>query len=385
MDLQPTIRNGARMREKSGFFLVFIFLFFFVPGSFSAAFFLNDEIQNSVHGSKFVFDGKANGANSVLVDFDLKEDPDDDEDEDESMESDKVDPDDEDDFDSDKIDPDDEEDEEEPADEDDEDSEDDGDEGEDEPSEDEDEPDEKEDLDEEDESQEEEPEDEEEPSEEEPEEEQPEEEQDEQDEEDEKEDLDESEQEEEEEEESEGEEEEDEENADENPLENTLSFCLGFNSIPKDYFGMCWNLDVSYRNYFKEQIYWLCGGGIGRGNPNGDYPYSYQVNGANLAAPCFYGTYTYGGIGLVYNNLPHDITLFSEFALGVNFRFLYNNSLKNAHFGKLYTNVLADLSVGASWKWVRASLGVQYDTNWKFVFEGKVGMAIPIKMFRSKK
>ena len=364
MDLQPKIRNGARMRKKSGFFLVCIFLFFFVPSSFSATFFLkddfhddlnswlNDGIQKSARNFNLLDESNKNG-NAFFVDFDPKDDPDDAEDD--SDESEKADPDEEDDFDSDKIDPDDEED----------------DEGEevqeeessDEPDADEEEPsDEKEDE----ESEPEEPEDEE---------------KDDADEDG----LDEDLPEENEEEESEGQEENVEEQPEETPLESTLSFCIGLNSIPKSYFGLCWNFDVSYRNYFREQVYWLCGAGLGRGNPNGDYPYSYQVDGANLAAPCFYGTYTYGGLGLIYNNLYRGISVFSEFALGVNFRFLYNNSLKNAHFGKLYTNVLADFSVGASWKWLRASLGVQYDTNWKFVFEGKVGVAIPIEMFRSKK
>ena len=321
MDLQPTIRNGARMRKKSGFFLVCIFLFFFVPSSFSATFFLkddfhddlngllNDGIQKSARNFNLLDESNKNG-NAFFVDFDPKDDPDDAEDD--SDESEKADPDDEDDFDSDKIDPDDEEDE--PQEE----------ESSGEPDADEEEPsDEKEDEEKNDEESE------------------PEEPEDEAKDDADEEGLDEDLPEENEEEESEGQEENVEEQPEETPLESTLSFCIGLNSIPKSYFGLCWNFDVSYRNYFREQVYWLCGAGLGRGNPNGDYPYSYQVDGANLAAPCFYGTYTYGGLGLIYNNLYRGISVFSEFALGVNFRFLYNNSLKNAHFGKLYTNVLA--------------------------------------------
>lgn len=166
---------------------------------------------------------------------------------------------------------------------------------------------------------------------------------------------------------------------------NSVAFCLGFSSIPESYFGTTFSLDGSYRNYFRYPVYWLCGGGIGRGSPNGDYPYTYQVGGDNLAAPSFYSTCTYGGAGLVYNNVEKGFSVFSEFVMGLSLRILYNGSIKHAHSGKLYPSVFGDFSVGGSWRWLRASMGVQYDTNWNFVFGGKIGVAIPIEMFKKLK
>lgn len=167
--------------------------------------------------------------------------------------------------------------------------------------------------------------------------------------------------------------------------ENSITVALAMSSVPESYYSMAENIDVSYRNYFRYPGYWFAGGGVGRGNPNGDFPYSYQSGGNSLAAPSVYSQYGYGGAGLVYNNIEYGFSLFSEFSLGYAMRILYNNSFSYAHFGKLYPSVFADVSVGASWKWVRGSFALQYDTNWDFLLRGSIGLSIPISVMKKEK
>lgn len=367
--------NGARMQKKVGSHLFFIFLFFLIPNAFPSAYFLEANVPVSVPKSAFHFSSQSH---ALLVDLEVDEEGGFDsgkvdKDEEDSFDDSKIDPDEDGSFDDSKIDPDDMDEEpdeggggadvepaeeesapESPADEDGkafgEDSapENPSDEGEGGAE------DEKEDPDEEiaDEA----------ASDEEPSEEMPAEDGD-------------------------GNAEAAEEEVGKSDLspENSVAVCFGLSSIPESYFGTTFSLDGSYRNYFRYPVYWLCGGGIGKGSPNGDYPYTYQIDGDNLAPPSFYSTYAYGGAGLVYNNVEKGFAVFSEFVLGLNFRILYNGSIKHAHSGKLYPNLFGDFSVGGSWRWLRASLGVQYDTNWKFVFGGKIGVAIPIEMFKKLK
>ncbi|BDC95590.1 hypothetical protein TRSA_06890 [Treponema saccharophilum] len=166
--------------------------------------------------------------------------------------------------------------------------------------------------------------------------------------------------------------------------ENALSVSLGLSSVSTDWYGFSESVDFSYRNYFRYPGYWLCGGGAGKASPSGEFPYTYFVGGNSIAPPTDYLLFGYGGMGLVYNNIEHRFSVFSELSLGLASRMLFNNSFAHAHFGRLYPSAFVDVAVGASWRWARFSFSAQYDTNLGFVFAGKLGMAIPVRLFMKK-
>jgi len=169
---------------------------------------------------------------------------------------------------------------------------------------------------------------------------------------------------------------------------NSLATSLKFMTIPSDYYSSYTIWDIRYRNYFHEPYYWFAGGAFGKALPNEDFPYTYQVGGKNLGKPLSYLSHTYGGVGYFYKNREYDFSLFTEFSLGMAIRVLYNENIKNAHFGKVYPSMVTDLAVGGTWKSLICELGIAFDTNLKFEINGSVGIKIPtssLKAFFSKK
>lgn len=77
------------------------------------------------------------------------------------------------------------------------------------------------------------------------------------------------------------------------------------------------------------------------------------------------------------------MSVFTELYAGLALRILYNNSIDNSHWGKLYPSFMAEIDVGFSWKYLRCTFGVSYDTNLAFQFNGSIGCAIPMSVIKS--
>lgn len=169
-------------------------------------------------------------------------------------------------------------------------------------------------------------------------------------------------------------------------LENSIIFTADAASMPLSYYNAMLGLSVDYRNYtdfLAAPFYWGVNGGIGISFPNKHFPYNYESSdGEKINEPSSYLAYNSACAGFVYVNKKYGYALFSEVEAGLNVKVLYNNSFKNAHAGKPYPGVFAGLSAGASWKYLRASVGAVYDLNYELQVRANVGAQIPTRVFK---
>ncbi len=169
-------------------------------------------------------------------------------------------------------------------------------------------------------------------------------------------------------------------------LENSIIITADAASMPLSYYNAMLGLSVDYRNYtdfLTAPLYWGFNGGIGVAFPNKHFPYSYETSdGDEINEPSSYLAYNSICAGFAYVNKKYGYALFSEIEAGINVKVLYNNSFKNAHAGKPYPGVFAGLSAGASWKYLRASVGAVYDLNYELQVKANVGAQIPTRVFK---
>ena len=168
-------------------------------------------------------------------------------------------------------------------------------------------------------------------------------------------------------------------------LQNALVLSLGYSSLNTDYYMGSALFGVDYKNYFRPPFYWGVGGNIGVGLPGSEFPYTYYGGGESLSSPFIYSLSLGGMFGLVYYNKHWDLHVFSEAGLGAATRIMYNNSFQYAHSSKPYFSGYGELFVGVQWKWARAWLGVQFDSNLHWLGKVHVGVAMPTRSFRKTK
>ncbi|WP_191015848.1 WD40 repeat domain-containing protein [Treponema zioleckii] len=165
-----------------------------------------------------------------------------------------------------------------------------------------------------------------------------------------------------------------------NPSEdglNHLAFAFGYENLPKNYYIGIESLQVSYRNFSKMPFYFGGSASLGLGIPGSDFPYKYYSGGEKVNDPYEYVLDAAGLGGAVWYLPQYDLQLFCELALGLNFRLLYNNSIENSSFGKIYAGLFSEFDVGVQWKMFRIWGGVIYDSNLELLGNIHVGFTIP--------
>lgn len=165
---------------------------------------------------------------------------------------------------------------------------------------------------------------------------------------------------------------------------NSLNFMFDYSTMPKYYYGN-FGIDANYRNYKYYPLY--LGGGLkaGMAIPNESFPYTYTYQGKTLNNPFAYAFIATFDGGIAWYNSKIDLLLFSEIGLGGALRFLFNNEKDASYRGKFYFCGVAEASFGIQYEWLRASLGMIYDTNLGAVFQAEVGYSLRFQKKNLKK
>ena len=129
-------------------------------------------------------------------------------------------------------------------------------------------------------------------------------------------------------------------------------------------------------------FYYEANAGIGMGIPGSNFPYTYYEDGFDIGAPFQYVFDNEAAIGVVHYFKTYDLSIYSQLGFGINMRFLYNNSFKHAHFGKPYFGYFESLKIGAQWKWLKFTTGVNYDSNFEFLINMSLGIHVPLDKFK---
>lgn len=172
-------------------------------------------------------------------------------------------------------------------------------------------------------------------------------------------------------------------------IPQSLLLSVGYSSLPVDYYLGAINFDVGYRHYFwrglqnepgnKGAFYTGSVLGFGLIPPGSNFPYSYNENGNELGPPFGYELKAGGVAGYAYYWPKFAVSIFAECVLGVNGRFLYNNSSDHGHIStKAFVQGFADVAVGVQYLMLRLWGGATFDTG--VIIRGFVsfGAAIPV-------
>ena len=161
--------------------------------------------------------------------------------------------------------------------------------------------------------------------------------------------------------------------------ENQLAFEAGFSTLTSDDYVGSINLDIAYRNYHFYPFYWGVGVDFGLGIPSSEFTYSYTLKGEPLSSPYInsFVPFVLGGLS-GYLTGP-KLLLFAEFSFGPSIRLMSTNDFGRLVTGDLYIGLTGDFMTGVQWKFLRASVGVEYDSNWDFMIKGNLGAVIRFK------
>lgn len=174
-----------------------------------------------------------------------------------------------------------------------------------------------------------------------------------------------------------------------NEMKDSFNISFEYSTLPYYYLGT-FGVDVNFRNYKHYPFYWGCGGRIGTGIPKKSFPYSYEdENGKKIREPWAYSTITTVNVGIAWYKKEWETLFFSEAGLGGSVRVLYNNEIKERHFGRTYFGFLGELMAGVQYKRLRVAFGGQYDHNIQGSFKCTIGYSMDfdtlIKLFKRKK
>ncbi len=160
---------------------------------------------------------------------------------------------------------------------------------------------------------------------------------------------------------------------------NGIEIAFNVHTLNSNYYYASFGVEGAYRNFSLYPLYWGTGLGLGAGIPNGEYEFtSGYVNGKRLHDPWLYSADLFGCFGLCYYLPPIDLVVFTEMRAGANVKIIYNNELVYYFVGDPNFGGSLDVLMGMQWKFLRASIGGEYDSNFGFLAKATLGGVIKL-------
>lgn len=169
--------------------------------------------------------------------------------------------------------------------------------------------------------------------------------------------------------------------AESEPNGKSVDVLFAYGTLPENYYIGSVGLEVVYRNrnsweHIVRGAYWGASMLADVGIPKDDFPYNYRAQGQNLNPPYAYALSLLVCAGYERAISDSDFRVFAEARAGGSMRILYNNSLKYAHTGSIFTNFLGEAVLGARWNMFVLSLGAAYDSNLGILKRCALGVSI---------
>lgn len=166
------------------------------------------------------------------------------------------------------------------------------------------------------------------------------------------------------------------------PLNGVELYLKGNNINSKYYYG-AFGLGGVYRNYYLSPLYWGAGAELSAFIPNGEYPFE-TYNPEKYGRVWIYSAAVFGLAGLSFYMPEQSLLIFTEGRIGVSAKISFNNNFKYYQVGGPAVSPAFDVLTGVQWKFLRLTLGTQFDTGFNFMFKGSLGYVIQFKPKASK-
>lgn len=159
---------------------------------------------------------------------------------------------------------------------------------------------------------------------------------------------------------------------------------LKYNSTGSKYYYGAAGFGAVYRNYGLFPFYWGAGTEITANIPNGDYPFKYY-DPDKYGRVWLYSAALFGAAGVSFHMPEQNLLIFTEIRAGFNLKASFNNNFRKYQIYGPFVAGQFDALTGIQWKFLRFSLGTQFDTDFTFTFRASLGYVFKIKPKEPKK